>query len=98
MLISPRAWRLMMDYCNEQERLVAEQAVLGYRAVMAAMEQAPWGRGLEVVERAVLEQGREQQRRVLEQAMEAATQKRMRPAAARGAKGELSSSSAANGT
>lgn len=64
-----------MEFRSDAERLIAEQAVLGYRAVQEAAEQAEWGRGLEVVEDAVLEQGREQQRRVLNQAMKAASEK-----------------------
>ncbi|MGH9668841.1 MAG: hypothetical protein ACRD3A_01855 [Terriglobales bacterium] len=36
------------------ERLVAEQAVLGYREVHRAMKGAPHGRGLAVIEQAVV--------------------------------------------
>jgi hypothetical protein len=65
-----------MEFMSERERLVAEQAVLAFRAVQEAADKAQWGHGLETVEDAVLEQGREQQRRMLNQAMEAASQKR----------------------
>ena len=51
---------------DETERLVAEQAVLAYREVKKAMQVAPHGRGLACTEAAVLAQGREQQRRILE--------------------------------
>ena len=51
---------------DENERLVAEQAVLAYREVHKAMQAAPYGRGLACTEAAVLVQGREQQRRILE--------------------------------
>lgn len=74
-----------MRFRDEQERLVAEQAVLGLRAVREAAAKAQWGRGLEVVELAVLEQGRKQQQQVLEAAMREASQKRTRHAAASGA-------------
>ena len=49
---------MSLEYRNEQERLLAEQAVLAFRATMAAMAAAPHGRGLAVTEAAVLEQGR----------------------------------------
>ncbi|MEK7756049.1 MAG: hypothetical protein AAB385_02440 [Planctomycetota bacterium] len=51
---------------DENERLVAEQAVLAYREVHKAMLAAPYGQGLACTEAAVLVQGREQQRRMLE--------------------------------
>lgn len=53
-------------YVDENERLVAEQAVLAYREVKKAMEAAPYGQGMACTEGAVLVQGREQQRRMLE--------------------------------
>lgn len=65
-----------MRFRDEQERLVAEQAVLGLRAVREAADKAQWGHGLEAVELAVLEQGRKQQQQVLEAAMREASQKR----------------------
>ena len=49
---------MSLEYRSEQERLVAEQAVLAFRATMAAMSAAPHGQGLAVTEAAILEQGR----------------------------------------
>ena len=57
---------MSLECCDENERLVAEQAVLAYREVYKAMQTAPHGRGLACTEAAVLMQGREQQRRMLE--------------------------------
>ncbi len=55
-----------MEYHSNEERLVAEQAVLCYRAVQQAMGAAPHGRGLEVTEQAAVSAGREQTRKMLE--------------------------------
>jgi hypothetical protein len=57
---------MSLEYGDENERLVAEQAVLAYREVYRAMQAAPHGQGLACTEAAVLMQGREQQRRMLE--------------------------------
>ena len=57
---------MSLEFCDENERLVAEQAVLAYREVFKAMQCAPHGQGLACTEAAVLRQGREQQRKVLE--------------------------------
>jgi hypothetical protein len=57
---------MLLECGDEQERLVAEQAVLAYREVHQAMQSAPHGQGMACTEAAVLAQGREQQRRVLE--------------------------------
>jgi hypothetical protein len=43
---------------SAEERLIAERAVALHREVMAAMENAPFGRGLAVTEAAVLDGGR----------------------------------------
>jgi hypothetical protein len=51
------------------ERLVAEQAVLGYREVRGAMRAAPHGRGLAVTEQAVVAQTRKQGMAVMEQVL-----------------------------
>ena len=51
------------------ERLVAEQAVLGYREVHRAMKAAPHGRGLATIEQAVLAQVRKQGVAVMEEAL-----------------------------
>ena len=57
---------MSLECCDENERLVAEQAVLAYREVYKAMQTAPHGQGLACTEAAVVMQGREQQRRMLE--------------------------------
>jgi hypothetical protein len=60
---------MSISFESEQERLVAEQAVLVYRAVTEAMHSAPHGRGLEVTEAALLVKGREHLRNILAQAL-----------------------------
>lgn len=67
-----------MRYRNERERLIAEQAVLAYREVEAAGDRAEFGQGLRALEDAVVARGREQQRRMLEMALQsrAAAQKK----------------------
>lgn len=57
---------MFLECTDENERLIAEQAVLAYREVHKAMQGAPHGQGLFCTEAAVLAQGREQQRRMLE--------------------------------
>lgn len=57
---------MLLACCDENERWVAEQAVLAYREVHKAMQAAPHGQGLACTEAAVLVQGREQQQRMLE--------------------------------
>jgi len=59
-------WVMFLECVDENERLVAEQAVRAYREVHKAMQGAPHGQGLACTEAAVMAQGREQQRRVLE--------------------------------
>jgi len=54
-----------MQYANEDERLVAEQAVLNYRELMGVMKKAPHGKGMAVLEQAVRERGFEQMRKTL---------------------------------
>lgn len=54
-----------MDYQSDEERLVAEQAVLNYRELKQVMKQAPHGKGMEVMEYAVRERGFEQMRKTL---------------------------------
>jgi hypothetical protein len=51
-----------MQFENDEDRLVAEQAVLSYRDLRAVMKVAPHGKGLAVLERAVREKGYEQMR------------------------------------
>jgi len=54
-----------MDYANDLERLVAEQAVLNFRELMGVMQKAPHGKGMAVMEQAVREKGFEQMRQTL---------------------------------
>ena len=54
-----------MQYANDEERLVAEQAVLNYRELMGVMKKAPHGKGMAVLEQAVREKGFEQMRKTL---------------------------------
>ena len=60
---------MSLEFHSEQERLVAEQAVLVFRATQAAMSSAPHGRGLAVTEAAVLEQGRVLLQKILTEAL-----------------------------
>jgi hypothetical protein len=62
------------DLLNPAERLIAEQAVLGFREVDRARQAAPHGRGLEFIEQATLTQGRGQMARVMEQVLAAASE------------------------
>ena len=59
---------------TESERLIAERAVLLNREVMAAMQGAPHGHGLEVTEAAVMQGGQELLRLLLQQALSAQTE------------------------
>ena len=54
---------------NEQERLIAEQAVLAYREVQAAGEAAAHGQGMTAVEDATVQAGRQQMRLMLEETL-----------------------------
>jgi hypothetical protein len=54
-----------MQYANDEERLVAEQAVLNYRELMGVMKKAPHGKGMAVLEQAVRDKGFEQMRKTL---------------------------------
>lgn len=54
-----------MDYQSDEERLVAEQAMLNYRELKAVMKTAPHGKGMAVMEQAVREKGFEQMRQTL---------------------------------
>ena len=57
-----------MEFKDERERLIAQQAVLGYRAVEAAAAKAAWGHGMEAMEDATLAACRELGRRLLQEA------------------------------
>jgi hypothetical protein len=54
-----------MQFTSDEERLVAEQAVLNFRELMGVMKKAPHGRGMAVLEQAVREKGYEQMRQTL---------------------------------
>lgn len=56
---------------DPNERLVAEQAVLAYRAVRIAAKQAVHGRGMLAMEEAILTHGHEQLRQMLQLAASA---------------------------
>lgn len=58
-----------MTFRDEHERLIAEQAVLQYRAVQEAGDGAAFGHGMEAIETAALESSREHGRRLIESAM-----------------------------
>lgn len=58
-----------IDVSDEAEKLVAEQAVMAFRAGRSAAYAAPHGRGLAVAEGSVLEQGRRLMRVMLEQVL-----------------------------
>jgi|MudIll2142460700_1097286.scaffolds.fasta_scaffold1029608_2 hypothetical protein len=60
---------MSLEYRSEQERLVAEQAVLAFRATQAAMASAVHGQGLAVTEAAVLEHGRALLQKMLSEAL-----------------------------
>lgn len=57
-----------MQYRDDHERLVAEQAVLAYRAVNRAADEAEFGHGMEAMEGAALDASRDHARRLLEAA------------------------------
>jgi len=54
-----------MQYTNDEERLVAEQAVLNYRELREVMKNAPHGKGMAVLEQAVRDKGFAQMRQTL---------------------------------
>ncbi len=54
-----------MQFANDEERLVAEQALLNYRELQVVMKTAPHGKGLAVLEQAVRQKGFEQMRKTL---------------------------------
>ena len=62
---------MSMAYSDENERLVAEQAVLVYRSVVQAMQTAPHGQGMACMEDALLHHGRDHLRQMLERAVTA---------------------------
>jgi len=82
-----------MQFKNETEQLVAEQAVLAYRAVQEAADQAEFGHGMEAIEAAVLEGIRENGRSWIESAMNAQAEKKGRVIARGAGEGPTSSGS-----
>jgi hypothetical protein len=54
-----------MLFESDEERLVAEQALLNYRELKRLMKSAPHGQGMAVMETAVRDKGFEQMRRTL---------------------------------
>lgn len=54
-----------MKFENEEERLVAEQALLNYRELKQVMKDAPFGKGMAVMEQAVRQKGFEQMQKTL---------------------------------
>jgi hypothetical protein len=54
-----------MKFETDDERLVAEQALLNYRELQAVMKAAPHGKGMAVLEQAVRQRGFEQMRQTL---------------------------------
>lgn len=61
---------LIWEQLSPEERLLAEQAVLQYRALRRACTEAPHGKVLGVAERLAVNQGRELTRRTLETALQ----------------------------
>ena len=66
-----RVTKVDLGTLDPVERLIAEQAVLSARVVRQAMQGAPHGRGLEVTENAVVDQGRRQMQLVMEEMLKA---------------------------
>jgi hypothetical protein len=62
---------MSIGYPDENERLVAEQAVTAFREVLRAMRCAPPGQGLATVEAATLVAGRRLVQDILERALSA---------------------------
>jgi hypothetical protein len=62
---------MAIEFQSDEERLVAEQAVLLHRAAMEAMRTAAHGHGLEVVEGTVMLRGRAFLRDLIERSLSA---------------------------
>jgi hypothetical protein len=80
-----------MRFRDEQERLIAEQAVLAYRAVNDAAAAAAFGHGMEAIEDAALPGCRAQGRRLIELAMARRATQKDRATARDAASGRTSS-------
>lgn len=61
---------LLWEQLSPEERLLAEQAVLQYRALRKACAEAADGKVLGIAERIAVDQGRELTRRTLETALQ----------------------------
>lgn len=61
---------LWYEQLSPEERLLAEQAVVQYRALRKACTEAPDGKVLGVAERLAVNQGREMTRQTLETALQ----------------------------
>ena len=59
---------MQLETYSDEERLVAEQAVLTYRAVVEAAETASHGHGMDAMETAILDHGRKHLRAMLRHA------------------------------
>jgi hypothetical protein len=62
---------MAISYRDENERLVAEQAIAVYRATVEAMETAEHGKGLATMEAAVMEHGQAHLAELLKRAISA---------------------------
>lgn len=62
---------MAIEFQDASERLVAEQAVLAFRSVKDAMRTAPHGRGLAVMEDALMDKGVQTLRVMLQEAVSA---------------------------
>ena len=60
---------LNFEQCTPEERLVAEQAILNFRALNKACDEAPDGKVLAIAERLAVDQGRELTRQTLERSL-----------------------------
>ena len=62
---------MSIEFQDASERLVAEQAVLAFRSVKDAMRTAPHGRGLAVMEDALMDKGVAALRAMMQEAVSA---------------------------
>lgn len=61
----------MLDFegCTPEERLIAEQAILNFRALNKACDEAPDGKVLAIAEQLAVDQGRRLIRQTLERSL-----------------------------
>ena len=62
---------MLIEVQDERERLVAEQALLAFRAMDQARDSAPHGRGLEAIEEVAVSQGLGVVRQMVQQSLSA---------------------------